>query len=389
MSTSNNHTTTGLKTFTVLTISVFLLFLLTFFLRDKIRYSLFTPRQTNNPTVFKPNNSNLAESTVEIFAENLDVPWEIAVLPSGNMLVTERTGNLLMISSETKLVKKIEGVRPVGEGGLLGLALHPQFSQNHYLYLYLTVQGPNGLANQIERYTYTNETLTDRRIILTGIKGSANHDGGRIAFGPDGYLYITTGDAQDPNLAQDKNSLNGKILRITDTGGIPSDNPFGNAVYSLGHRNPQGLAWDKDGRLWETEHGPSGLQTGYDEINIIKKAGNYGWPVIKGDENKSGYISPILQSGSEDTWAPSGMAYWNGSLYFGGLRGESLYEVKISGNNKPSLITHFQGKFGRIRAVIIGPDNYLYFSTSNRDGRGQVRQGDDKILRIRPSTLNR
>ncbi|KKS63178.1 MAG: Quinoprotein glucose dehydrogenase [Candidatus Collierbacteria bacterium GW2011_GWD2_42_50] len=216
------------------------------------------------------------------------------------------------------------------------------------------------------------------------IKGSSNHDGGRIAFGPDGYLYITTGDAETPNLAQDKNSLNGKILRIKDDGGIPEDNPFGNAVYSLGHRNPQGLAWDKNGTLWETEHGPSGIQTGNDEVNIIIKGGNYGWPTIKGDQTKKGLISPIIQSGTKDTWAPSGMAYYDGSLFFSGLRGEALYEAKIRNGNKLDLLTHFKQEFGRIRAVVLGPDGYLYLSTSNQDGRGRVREGDDKIIKINP-----
>ncbi len=219
---------------------------------------------------------------------------------------------------------------------------------------------------------------------MAGIKGSVNHDGGRIAFGPDGYLYITTGDAENSHLAQNKNSLNGKILRIKDDGSIPSDNPFGNAVYSMGHRNPQGLAWDKDGTLWETEHGPSGIQTGYDEINIITKGANYGWPEIRGEQTKEGFVSPVIQSGSKDTWAPSGMKYWNGSLFFSGLRGEALYEAKISKENKLNLITHFKQRFGRIRAVVLGADGFIYLSTSNRDGRGQVREGDDKIIKINP-----
>ena len=365
-------------------ISLFVIGLLLFLFREKLLSSLFTPRQAipTNGTKLISKESSLQDT--EVVAQNLDIPWEIAFLQSGDLLVTERSGKLLKIGSETKVIKEIEGVRHVGEGGLLGLTLHPNFSVNNFIYLYSTTQDSNGISNRVERYRFSNDTLSERKVILEKIKGSSNHDGGRIAFGPDGYLYITTGDAETPNLAQDKNSLNGKILRIKDDGGIPEDNPFGNAVYSLGHRNPQGLAWDKNGTLWETEHGPSGIQTGNDEVNIIIKGGNYGWPTIKGDQTKKGLISPIIQSGTKDTWAPSGMAYYDGSLFFSGLRGEALYEVKIRNGNKLDLLTHFKQEFGRIRAVVLGPDGYLYLSTSNQDGRGRVREGDDKIIKINP-----
>ena len=365
-------------------ISLFVIGLLLFLFREKLLSSLFTPRQAipTNGTKLISKESSLQDT--EVVAQNLDIPWEIAFLQSGDLLVTERSGKLLKIGSETKVIKEIEGVRHVGEGGLLGLTLHPNFSVNNFIYLYSTTQDSNGISNRVERYRFSNDTLSERKVILEKIKGSSNHDGGRIAFGPDGYLYITTGDAESPNLAQDKNSLNGKILRIKDDGSIPEDNPFGNAVYSLGHRNPQGLAWDKNGPLWETEHGPSGIQTGNDEVNIIIKGGNYGWPTIKGDQTKKGLISPIIQSGTKDTWAPSGMAYYDGSLFFSGLRGEALYEAKIRNGNKLDLLTHFKQEFGRIRAVVLGPDGYLYLSTSNQDGRGRVREGDDKIIKINP-----
>ena len=365
-------------------ISLFVIGLLLFLFREKLLSSLFTPRQAipTNGTKLISKESSLQDT--EVVAQNLDIPWEIAFLQSGDLLVTERSGKLLKIGSETKVIKEIEGVRHIGEGGLLGLTLHPNFSVNSFIYLYSTTQDSNGISNRVERYRFSNDTLSERKVILEKIKGSSNHDGGRIAFGPDGYLYITTGDAETPNLAQDKNSLNGKILRIKDDGGIPEDNPFGNAVYSLGHRNPQGLAWDKNGTLWETEHGPSGIQTGNDEVNIIIKGGNYGWPTIKGDQTKKGLISPIIQSGTKDTWAPSGMAYYDGSLFFSGLRGEALYEAKIRNGNKLDLLTHFKQEFGRIRAVVLGPDGYLYLSTSNQDGRGRVREGDDKIIKINP-----
>ena len=365
---------------------IFIIFfgLFIFLFREKIRYYFFAPRQNKVQEEVQSNIISSNPEDVEIVAQNLNIPWEIAFLPTGDMLVTERSGKLLKIGSETKVIKEIEGVKHIGEGGLLGLALHPNFSLNSFIYLYSTTQDASGISNRVERYKFLNDTLSERKVILAGIKGSSNHDGGRIAFGPDGYLYITTGDAENSNLAQDKNSLNGKILRIKDDGNIPPDNPFGNAVYSMGHRNPQGLAWDKDGTLWETEHGPSGIQTGYDEINKITKGANYGWPEVRGNQTKEGFVSPVIQSGSEDTWAPSGMIYWSGSLFFSGLRGEALYEAKITKENKLNLITHFKQRFGRIRAVVLGTDGFIYLSTSNRDGRGQVKEGDDKIIKINP-----
>ncbi|HKY73772.1 MAG TPA: PQQ-dependent sugar dehydrogenase [Patescibacteria group bacterium] len=357
---------------------------LLYFFRDKITYSIFAPRQniTREETVQQKTDNTVDTDDVKIVAQNLNIPWEIAFLPNKDMLVTERPGKLLRIGATTKVITEIEGVRHVGEGGLLGLALHPNFEKNSFIYLYSTTENADGLSNRVERYKLSNDALSDRKVIIDGIKGSSNHDGGRIVFGPDGYLYITTGDAENSSLAQDTNSLNGKVLRIKDDGDIPSDNPFGNAVYSYGHRNPQGLAWDTKGMLWQTEHGPSGVQTGYDEVNIIYKGSNYGWPTIKGDQVQERLVSPIIQSGSKDTWAPSGMVYWDGSLFFSGLRGEALYEAKIGNGNTLSLVTHFKQTFGRIRAVVLGPDGFLYISTSNRDGRGRVKESDDKIIRI-------
>ncbi len=367
-----------------------LIFLITagfliFLFREKLMYYVFfSPRQniTKDRVKLAATQANLKD--IEVIVQNLNIPWEIAFLPDGDMLVTERPGKLLRIGSETKVVKEIAGVKHIGEGGLLGLALHPNFSQNNFLYLYSTTQDARGITNRVERYKFTNDTLSEQKVILEGIKGSANHDGGRIAFGPDKYLYITTGDAENSSLAQDKNSLNGKILRISDDGSIPPDNPFGNAVYSLGHRNPQGLVWDKDGTLWETEHGPSGTQTGYDEVNVITKGANYGWPEIRGDQTQAGMVSPVIQSGSNDTWAPSGMTYWNGSLFFAGLRGEALYQARIINQNKLDLTTHFKQEYGRIRTVVLGKDGFMYLATNNKDGRGQEKAGDDKIIKINP-----
>ncbi len=343
------------------------------------------------PQFYKPTPTSLQEGIkagkdIEIIAENLQIPWEIAFLPDGDLLVTERPGTLKRIGNERR-VYTIEGVLHIGEGGLLGLALHPRFSENQWIYLYFTTRSGDGLINRVERYRFGKDRLAEKTIIIDNIPGAANHDGGRIAFGFDDYLYITTGDAGNPNLAQDTNSLAGKILRLKDDGSIPHDNPFGNAVYSYGHRNSQGLAWDDQGQLWATEHGRSGILSGLDELNLIEKGKNYGWPVIQGDERKAGMESPIVQSGPNETWAPAGVTFYNGSIFFGGLRGESLYEAKILDDNKISLKAYFRQEFGRIRAVVLGPDGYFYISTSNTDGRGDPRLGDDKIIRVNPEIL--
>ncbi len=338
---------------------------------------------------YKPTPTSLLEGIkagkgIEIIAENLQIPWEIAFLPDGDLLVTERPGTLKRIGKEGQIYT-IDDVEHIGEGGLLGMALHPRFSENQWIYLYFTTKSESGLINRVERYRFAGDRLTEKTIIIDNIPGAANHDGGRIAFGPDNYLYITTGDAGNPNLAQNINSLAGKILRLKDDGSVPSDNPFGNAVYSYGHRNSQGLAWDDKGQLWATEHGRSGIQSGLDELNLIKKGSNYGWPIIEGDERKEGMETPVINSGPNETWAPAGMAYFKGRIFFTGLRGESLYEIAISQDGKvESIKAHLRGAFGRLRAIQIGPNGYFYLSTSNTDGRGDPRSRDDKIIRLNP-----
>lgn len=347
--------------------------------------------------VFKPTGTNLRivdtkdipnpdpNAPLEtVVAENLKIPWEIVFLPDTSMLVTQRGGSIEKISPDRKTLTSIEGVAQVGEGGLLGMALHPNFSENHKIYLYLTTKNGSGLLNRVESYTLENDKLSDKKTILEGIPGSSNHDGGRLAFGPDNYLYITTGDAENSNNAQDKNSLAGKILRVKDDGSIPSDNPFNNATYSYGHRNPQGITWDEQGRLWETEHGPSGAQTGYDELNLIEKGKNYGWPTIKGDQTGQDLVTPIANSGSKETWAPSGLAFYKGTLLFAGLRGQSLYAGKIGNDNKVDLALYLKSKYGRLRTVVVGPDGFIYLTTNNTDGRGKPNQNDDKIIKLSP-----
>ena len=327
----------------------------------------------------------------EVVASGLQIPWEVGFLPDGRLLVSERPGRLLVIGEDRQIIE-ISGVRHIGEGGLLGFALHPDFEKNRLVYLYLTSQENGQIVNRVERYRLDGTTLSQREVILTGIRGASNHDGGRIAFGPDGMLYIGTGDAEQSQSAQDTNSLNGKILRVNDDGSIPADNPFGNAVFSYGHRNVQGLAWDDEGRLWATEHGRSGVLSGLDELNLIERGRNYGWPEIQGDEERMGMVRPVIHSGNE-TWAPSGAQYLPAqagveeSIFFAGLRGESLYEAKVEGGRVISFTRHLRGEYGRLRTVRLGPDGYLYLTTSNRDGRGKAQSDDDRIIRIHPRVL--
>lgn len=354
--------------------SVFLYFGLLY-----LRMQFFAPTKESS----QQGVDQLQQNDITVVAENLEIPWEVAFLPSGDMLVTERPGRLVRIGRDRK-VYTITGVAHIGEGGLLGLALHPNHEGNGYIYLYLTTRAGGQLINRVERYKFQNDSLTDRTIILDNIPGGSIHDGGRIAFGPDGYLYVTTGETGQANLSQDKTSLAGKILRVRDDGSIPADNPFGNAVYSYGHRNSQGLAWDNTGQLWATEHGRSGVASGLDELNRIEKGKNYGWPAIQGDEKQGGMEQPVIHSGADTTWAPAGAVYFDGSIFFAGLRGSALYEYKIQ---EKRLLTHFKGEYGRLRAVVLGPDGYLYITTSNRDGRGTVRPGDDKILKVSPEVF--
>ena len=329
---------------------------------------------------------------VTSIATGLDVPWSLGFLPEGGLLVAVRSGRLVhIVDGERRAEVTVPGVRQRGESGLMGLALHPRFVENEWIYLAFTAEGASGLQNRLVRYrwTGTGTGLADERVIVDGIPAAMFHDGGVVVFGPDGYLYLTTGDATSGELAQDSTSLAGKILRLTDDGGIPPDNPFGTLVYSWGHRNPQGLAWDDRGRLWSTEHGRSGARTGLDELNLIEPGGNYGWPLIEGDATRAGIKTPVLHSGPDYTWAPAGAAYLDGSVFFGGLRGEAVYEARLSDSDGPMLRAHFYGDFGRIRAVTVGPDGMLYFTTSNRDRRGLVRSGDDRIVRVDPRVFRR
>ncbi|GGI90391.1 PQQ-dependent sugar dehydrogenase [Legionella impletisoli] len=343
------------------------------------------------PYFFQPTITSVKAGTTlnstkpETVVEGLTVPWELVFLPNGDLLITERPGQLTQVGKMTK-TQTIPRVAQVGEGGLLGMALDPEFSQNRLLYLYRTTRKQGELLNEIVRYRYDSHgVLSDETILLTNIPAARFHNGGRIAFGPDGYLYVTTGDALSKNSAQNKHSLAGKILRLTKDGQPAPKNPFNSPVYSYGHRNPQGLAWDNQGQLWETEHGESA----HDEINLIKPGKNYGWPVIQGDETKPNMVTPVLNSGKNETWAPGGAIIMNDDLFFGGLRGQTLYQATLNPNKQTiqTLIGHYRKQFGRIRHVVKGPDGYLYFMTSNRDGRGWPQKKDDRILKVNPEAF--
>ncbi len=319
------------------------------------------------------------ETDPETVAENLEIPWEVVFLPDGEMLVTERPGRILFLEEEEAF--PIDGVEHVGEGGLLGMDLHPEFEENGFVYLYMTTEE----ENKVDRYIFEDGSLLTDGTVIGDIPADRFHNGGRIKFGPDGLLYITTGDAQEADLSQQRDSLAGKILRITDEGEIPGENPFGTEVYSYGHRNPQGIAWDNEGRLWSTEHGPRAR----DELNLIEAGKNYGWPVIRGDEEEEGMESPVLQSGDDYTWAPTGAIFWDGSVFFTGLRGSAIYEARIDGGEVDDFLIHFEKDFGRMRAIREGPDGMFYLLTNNTDGRGTPREGDDKIIKLNPDIFRK
>ncbi|MEU8117584.1 PQQ-dependent sugar dehydrogenase [Spirillospora sp. NPDC049024] len=316
-----------------------------------------------------------APGTPRTVADGLKVPWAVAFLPGGDALVTERdTGRLLRVtpSGRRTTVGTVPGVDAQGEGGLLGVAVSPSFGTDRFVYLYYTAASDN----RVVRATYDGR-LSDLKPIVTGIPKGSIHNGGRLAFGPDKMLYISTGETGEGGKAQDKNSLAGKILRVTPEGAPASGNPFGTRVWTYGHRNVQGLAWDGAGRMYATEFG----QNRFDEINLIQKGRNYGWPVVEGVGHRKGFTDPLL-TWTTDEASPSGLAFAGGSLWAAALRGERLWQIPLSGGKAERPIARFQGRYGRLRAVVRAPNGSLWVTTSNTDGRGDPRPGDDRILDV-------
>ena len=329
-----------------------------------------SPRTTSSTPARAPGRKTIATG--------LEVPWGVAFLPGGDALVAERTtGRVLRVPEDggaEREVMRLPGVDgdSGGEGGLLGLAISPRYAQDERVFAYYTTEEDNrivsfSLGGRVEP-------------VLTGLKNGVIHNGGKIAFGPDGKLYAGVGEVGDDELAQDRSAREGKILRLNPDGSVPRDNPFpGSPVWSLGHRNVQGFDWDSAGRMWASEFGQDEL----DEVNLIEKGRNYGWPEREGKGSTDGgkYTNP------KETWStseasPSGAAILGSTLYLGALRGEAVLRVRLSGRGTDKLSPLLEGKLGRVRGVAEAPDGSLWVWTSNRDGRGSPRKGDDRIVRV-------
>ena len=339
------------------------------------------PAPTGAPPVYPTG-----ESTV--LATGLDVPWSILPLGDSTLLSYRDTGQIMELtpSGDLREAAVVPGVSAGGEGGLLGLASRTQ-NEQHWIYAYFTAENDNRIVRMPLTGSPGSLTLGNAEVVLDSLAKAGNHNGGRIAFGPDGMLYVTVGDAGNGDSAQDPDSLNGKILRVTPTGDVPQDNPFdGSAVWSLGHRNPQGLAWDADGRLWASEFG----QNTWDELNLIEPGKNYGWPVVEGQAGNAEFVDPAFQW-STDEASPSGLTIVDNTLFLAALRGERLWGI-LDGIHIPEgshglegVVTasaYFEGEFGRIRDVAPGPDGTLWLITNNTDGRGSPGPDDDRLIEV-------
>lgn len=304
----------------------------------------------------------------------LEAPWDLAFLPDGSALVSERDAariRRVSAAGDVADVGRVPGVEPGGEGGLLGLAIPPG---QPMVYAYFTAAEDN----RVVRMSFDGSALGEPEVVIDGIPKAGNHNGGRMAFGPDGMLYVTTGDASSPQRAQDLESLGGKILRLNPDGSAPADNPFeGSPVFSYGHRNVQGLAFDEDGRLWASEFG----QNTWDELNLIEAGNNYGWPVVEGIGGDDRFVEPVAQW-STDEASPSGIAYARDTVFLASLRGERLWQVPVPDGVVGTPADFATDEFGRLRAAVLAPDGSLWVLTNNTDGRGDPREGDDRILRV-------
>ncbi len=321
--------------------------------------------------------ADLAPQVVGTVAEGLEAPWGIAFLPDGSALVSERdTTRVVAISSSGRLrtVGTVDEAAPQGEAGLLGLAVSPSYDQDGLVFAYVSTADDNRVVTM----TYDGRTLGEPQPILTGIPNGFIHDGGRLLFDDGGMLFVSTGETGEPDLAQDRDSLGGKILRITPDGDPAPGNPVpGSPVWTMGHRNVQGLALDDQARLWATEFG----QQTWDELNRIERARNYGWPLVEGSGDSEEYRNPFVEWSTAEA-SPSGLAFLEGSLWAGALRGERLWQVPVTADGVGEPRGWFVGDYGRLRTVAVSPEGTLWVTTSNRDGRGEPQPGDDRILEL-------
>lgn len=351
---------------------------------------------------FRDAKSSAGEAfAVDTLASGLTVPWDIAFIPGGDMLFTERPGRVRLFHNK-QLVQKpvltIEDIEVNGKMGLLGFCLHPAFAGNHLIYLAYNYRSANQTFLRVARYQFSNDTLLNKKLIIENIPGVFNHTGSRLKFGPDKKLYISTGDADVPRLAQDLKAYNGKILRLEEDGSIPADNPFvhndtaRHEIWTYGHRNSQGITFQPGtGLLFSSEHGP----TGGDEINLITKGNNYGWPLIHHRDTRDGMMNPLMEFtpsiGPAEALFYSGKAFpsLKGHLLVACMRGEAILNIDVKNSKISSYNFLLKNRFGRIRALAEGPDGYLYFSTSQVDPpESRMQAGDqafDMIVRIRPS----
>jgi glucose/arabinose dehydrogenase len=332
-------------------------------------------KDTQQPNVTQEEAVPLPIENLEVIAENLDVPWSIENFEN-TFYLTERPGNIVKIENDALERQNVvfkKDLATAAEAGLLGFALAPDFPESNEAYAYYTYVDSSGQFNRIVTLHLENDIWREGDLLLDKIPSGSYHHGGRIKIGPDGKLYVTTGDATERDIAQDLGSLGGKILRMDLDGSIPSDNPYPDSyIFSLGHRNPQGMTWTSDDVFYGNEHGDNAN----DEVNRIVAGQNYGWPIIEGYQEQADLISPLFTSGNKDTWAPSGMDYNDGKLYVAALRGSAVMEFDLETNQNRQVITGF----GRIQDVLIA-DGYLYFISNNSDGRGNPAKNDDRLYR--------
>lgn len=348
----------------------------------------------NVPVVENMTTADGVRIGVQVLLTNLEIPWSLVFAPDGRMFFTERVGRVRVVQNGQLLAQPaftFSDVFSSSESGVLGMALHPGFAQNRFVYVvYAATRSDGARVNRLVRFRESNNTFGEAAVLLDNIPSAATHAGSRIRFGPDGKLYISTGDASESTLSQSLSSFAGKILRVNDDGTTPSDNPYGSPVWSWGHRHPQGIDWHPlTGDMWATEHGNQHR----DELNRIVRGANYGWPIIQGGDTRPDMITPVLFY--IPAIAPSGLSFYNGTpmtqfrnnIFFATLAGMHIHRVVLDTQDPTRAAAEerlFEGRFGRIRDVVSGPDGYLYFSTSNRDGRTTPVATDDRIARIVP-----